>query len=288
MNRSLKLACLLQVVMVCLLSGSELRAAVKPQWVLKGEELMNRKRISDNYVFKVFHTFDADLSKLRDEKFVPLLDYVKESYGAEPLSMRLDSLVNAGQPVTYRISFRDASGDASVYARRADVYTSFEDYATNEFGYEYYQLYAVTGKNALPEFDDFSKVESNNLKATAFSLIPGAGQFYKGDNFKGYCIVGVEVVSAICAVACHSNAMYAKKQADSGVDPVDSWRSKQRGWREFRNIAIGAFGVTYLYGLIDAALDDGMSRVIVKQPEGQQLVLSPSSTGAGLALTYRF
>lgn len=288
MCKYLRIACLLPLVAACLLSSPVLSAKVKPQWVLNGEEQMNRKRISDNYVFKVFHTFSPDLSQLKDERFEPLMDYVRETYGAERLSMRLDSLEVAGSPVTYRVSFRDASGDASVYARLADVYTSFEDFVDNEYGYEYYQLYAVTGRNGLPEFDDFRKVESNNLKATAMSLIPGMGQLYKGDKLKGYCILGVEVASVACGILCQNRMLYSKEQADNGVPAVDSWRSKQRGWREFRNIAIGTFGVTYLFNLFDAAVDDGMSRVLVSKPEGQQLTVSPSSMGAGVALTYRF
>ena len=130
---------LLLLVAACMLSSLDLSAKVKPQWVLNGEEQMNRKRISDNYVFKVFHTFSPDLGQLKDERFEPLMDYVRETYGAERLSMRLDSVTVAGSPVTYRVSFRDSSGDASVYARLADSYTSFEDFVDNEYGYEFYQ-----------------------------------------------------------------------------------------------------------------------------------------------------
>lgn len=287
MSKYLRTALLL-LVAACMLSSLDLSAKVKPQWVLNGEEQMNRKRISDNYVFKVFHTFSPDLGQLKDERFEPLMDYVRETYGAERLSMRLDSVTVAGSPVTYRVSFRDSSGDASVYARLADSYTSFEDFVDNEYGYEFYQLYAVTGRNGLPEFDDFRKVESNNLKATAMSLIPGMGQLYKGDKLKGYSILGVELASVACGVLCQNRMLYCKDQADKGMSATDSWRSKQRGWREFRNIAIGTFGVTYLFNLFDAAADDGMSRVLVSKPEGQQLTVSPSSVGAGVALTYRF
>ena len=270
MSKYLRTALLL-LVAACMLSSLDLSAKVKPQWVLNGEEQMNRKRISDNYVFKVFHTFSPDLGQLKDERFEPLMDYVRETYGAERLSMRLDSVTVAGSPVTYRVSFRDSSGDASVYARLA-----------------FYQLYAVTGRNGPPEFDDFRKVESNNLKATAMSLIPGMGQLYKGDKLKGYSILGVELASVACGVLCQNRMLYCKDQADKGMSATDSWRSKQRGWREFRNIAIGTFGVTYLFNLFDAAADDGMSRVLVSKPEGQQLTVSPSSVGAGVALTYRF
>ena len=120
------------------------------------------------------------------------------------------------------------------------------------------------------------------------SLIPGMGQLYKGDKLKGYSILGVELASVACGVLCQNRMLYCKDQADKGMSATDSWRSKQRGWREFRNIAIGTFGVTYLFNLFDAAADDGMSRVLVSKPEGQQLTVSPSSVGAGVALTYRF
>ena len=288
MFKSIRFACLLLSVTACFLACQDMCAKVKPQWVLNGEAQMNRKRFSDNYVFKVFHTFSPDLSKLEDEKLEPLMEYLRENYGADPLSMKAEAVSMAGAPETYRISFRDQSGDATVFARLVDVYTSFEDYSDNDYGYEYYQLYAVTGRGGLPEFDDFKKVESNNTKAAVLSLIPGAGQLYKGDRLKGFSIIGIEAVSAACAIGCQKKMLYARDQAEHADSAVDSWRSKERGWRGFRNIAVGTFAATYLFGIVDAAVDDGMSRVLVSRPAGQQLTVSPSSAGAGVALTYRF
>ena len=64
------------LAVVWLLPAPDAFAGVKPEWVQKGEEAMNRKRTNDSYVFKAFHQADADYNRLMDERFDPLIHYV--------------------------------------------------------------------------------------------------------------------------------------------------------------------------------------------------------------------
>ena len=104
----IKLAGLLTVAAVCLFSAPEALAGIHPEWVRKGEAKMNKSRVSDNYEFKVFHTWSGDYNLLWEERFVPLMDYLGECYGTDRSKMQLDSL--ATNPVTYRLRFRDGTG----------------------------------------------------------------------------------------------------------------------------------------------------------------------------------
>ena len=289
MSKILKAAAMLFVVLCCFVSAPGASAAVKPQWVRQGEDVMNRKRIGQDYKFKVFHTFDADLTFLKERRFDPLKTYVRETYGADPMTMTLDSLENVETgEVTYRVMFKDAGGDGVVYARKVDEYCYFDDFESNEFGFEYYQLYAVSEKNILPTFDKFVIRENSNPTATALSIIPGVGQIYKGDNLKGFGIIASELALATGAVFSHYRYLACKDNADNGVPRPDSWRSKATGWKISRNIGVGAFTGVWIYNILDAALLPGGSRVLVKNPEGQQITIAPSSSSAGIALTYRF
>ena len=291
MKKLLKLACLAAMAAACLLSAPEAsaRSHVKPQWVRRGEQMMNRKRISKNYEFKVFHTSDPDLGKLQEERFDPLLTYVRERYGANPLSVRLDSLVStAGAPSVYRITFADGGSESVVYARKVAEYVSFDDYVDNEYGFEYDQLYAVSEKNVLPTFDTFEVQECDNLKATLYSLFPGGGQFYKGANLKGAAILGSEILFGAGAIVCQHKKNVYHNNAVNGVFNVDSWESKSISCRDMRNVNLGLMAVAYLFGLYDAMVSEGSSRVAVRAPKGGELTFSPASTGAGVALVYRF
>ena len=289
MSKILKAAAMLALVLCCFVSGPGASAAVKPQWVRQGEDVMNRKRIGQDYQFKVFHTFDADLTFLKESRFDPLKTYVRETYGADANTMVLDSLENVDNgEVTYRVMFKDAEGDGVVYARKVDEYCYFDDFESNEFGFEYYQLYAVSDKNIHPTFDNFVIRDNSNATATALSIIPGVGQIYKGDKLKGFGILASELALTTGAVFSHYRYLACKENADNGVPHADSWRSKATGWKISRNIGIGAFAGVWIYNILDAAVLPGGSRVIVKKPEGQQITIEPSTSSAGIALTYRF
>ncbi len=289
MNKLSKLAGLLTIAAACFLSAPDVLAGIKPSWVRQGEEMMNRKRVSDNYVFKVFQTWDGDYQNLWENRFEPLLNYLSERYDANPALMQLDSLASTpGAPTTYRIRFRDAQGEGTVYAQRAAVYSSFEDFTDNAFEFNYYQLYAITERGGAPVFDTFREEETSNGRAVLFSLLPGGGQFYKGDNQKGGMILGSEVLLAASALVCQYQTSYDKRQLKDGVTEPESWESKRDGWKGMRNLSLIAMAGVYLFNLIDAGTAEGSSNVIVSRPEGPQLSIEPSSTTAGMALVFRF
>ena len=287
MNKMIKLAGLLTVAAVCLFSAPEALAGIHPEWVRKGEAKMNKSRVSDNYEFKVFHTWSGDYNLLWEERFVPLMDYLGECYGTDRSKMQLDSL--ATNPVTYRIRFRDANGDAVVYAQRPAVYSAFEDFSDSDYEFNYYQLYAVTGRNGEPVFDRFTEEPTSNLNATLMSIVPGLGQFYKGDNDKGKIILGSEVLMAASAIVCQFQDSYNKNRlSEKDLEERPSWESKELGWRGFRNLSLIGMAAMYVYNLIDAAAAKGGSRVTVSGAPSPQFSIEPSPSTNGVAFVYRF
>lgn len=254
------------LVVVWLLPVPDALAGVKPEWVQKGEEAMNRKRTNDSYVFKVFHQADADYNRLMDGRFDPLIRYVALRYHAESSSIQLDSLVaGEGLPVTYRIVFQDAEGEGVVLAQRVDSYLIFEDFNDQEFRWDFYQLYAVSEKNQDVVFDHFQTEESNKVLATAIDVLPGAGQLYKGDTRKGLVIMGSEVALGAAAVVFHMKSREFQKRANAGEWPVDSWQSKADGYKIVRNISLGAMAGVWLFSLFDIVVAEGATRLTVEE-----------------------
>lgn len=267
------------LAVVWLLPAPDAFAGVKPEWVQKGEEAMNRKRTNDSYVFKAFHQADADYNRLMDGRFDPLIHYVASRYHAERGSVQLDSLVSgAGVPVTYRIAFRDAEGEAVVLARRVDSYLTFEDINDQEFLWEHDQLFAVSDKNRDVVFDSFGIESANNGLAALMSVVPGVGQLYKGNTAKGLVIFGSEVALGAAAAVFQLKANGYQKRADAGEFPADSWQSKADGYKLVRNISLGAMAGIWLFGIFDAVVGDGASRLKVE----------PATGSAGVGMVYSF
>ncbi len=263
----------------------------KPLWIQKGEKPLNKDRFNESYYFKVFNTYGMDVNKLKEERFQPLLTYVRERYGADYEQMKLDSLcLNSDTLTTYRIAFTDTLGSGVVYARKVDEHFAFEDYVDNTFQFEYYQLYAISERDSVPVFDDFELTRTYNQKALALSLIPGMGQIYKGQKAKGYVILGTEAVLVTSTIAFQIEKRYCRRKAKEYPEVGDSWKSKERSWRQMRNLCIGLAGGLYVYNLIDAAISKGSRHVNVKKPKDRQLLITPSASpeGAGLTFTYNF
>lgn len=264
----------------------------KPLWVQKGEKALNKQRTNETYYFKSFNTYGMDEVSLNQSRFAPLLTHVRERYQADFKEMRLDSVQKDSlAPVTYRITFPENGRTATVYARLVDQYSAFEDYVSNTYQFEYYQLYAISEKDTIPTFDEYKLTRTYNAEAVALSLIPGMGQIYKGQKGKGYVILGGEAFFVSSAIAFHFKKRKCDRKMDEEPGVRDSWRSKSKGWRQMRNMCIGLAGGLYIYNLLDAAIAKGSRRVIVNKPDAQkQFSLSPMATpdGAGLAFVLQF
>ena len=268
------LAILLVVASVC--AG----AAPLPEWARKGEAYMNRKRTNTSYAFKVFKSEDAYLSRLQENRFLPLLAYLGDKYGVAPEKMALDSLSNGfGAPATYRISFPENGRQATVLAQRVDVLDPV---------FEYYQLYAVSEKDVTPVFDTFERGERSKGTAALMNIIPGAGQLYKGHTFKGYTILGSEIALGVTAITQQVKANYYDKMAATATVGADSYRNDAIGRRRIRNAALIAMGGIWAYSIFDALVAESMPNISVSAPSGAQLTVAPASTSAGIALVYRF
>ena len=261
-------------------------AEIKPQWVLKGEDQLNRLRKTDTYEFKVFHTFDPDLTKLRDTRFRPLLKYVGETYGVNPLALQIDSIpAFDGNRTTYRVMLEQGAKTA-VYAQLVDEYQSFEDYVDNEYGFEFYQLYAVTPLTNDPAFDDYEIERTDNLTAGLLSIIPSAGQFYKGANARAWTVLGGEVLFGAGAIIYQFKKVAADANVANGIPNVDSWKSKSVSYQGARNFCFGAMAGIYAYSIIDAIFAKGTSRLKVYESKEQNFNFGPTQNGIGL--TYNF
>lgn len=287
MMKQLTMSGILTLLLLLGCSGSAF-SATRPEWVLKGESFMNRKRTNTSYEFKVFKTEDAFLTRLQGGRFTPLLAYLGEREGIDPVSMSLDSLSNgAGEPYTYRIVFPDNGKESMVLAQRIDVF-SIPDYNTvNDPIFEYYQLYAVSETNAEVAFDEYTRTQKSKAVAGLLSIVPGAGQLYMGNRVKGYSLLGSEVALGALALSSHLNARRFHNLKETSPH-ADSFASKERSMRLLRNASLGVMAGIWAFGLYDALTSEPMSTISVTEKEAATLTIAPSPSGAGLALVLRF
>lgn len=276
------------VVLLLLSSLGVAMSATRPEWVWKNETYLNRKRTNTSYEFKVFKTEDNSKTRLHEGRFYPLLKYIGETCGADPATMVLDSLYSdPGAPCTYRISFPENGGQASVLAQLVDVYEDVDYNVGNDPFFELYQLYAISGKDAPVTFDDFKSGERSKGTAALLNVVaPGAGQLYKGQTFKGAVLLGSEIALGAAAITFHCNSRYFRSHKDLGVHDADSFHSKEIGQRRLRNFTLGAMAGIWAFGIYDALAKESTPCVVVSASDGRTLSVAPAS--GGVAFVYRF
>lgn len=294
------------------------QAQDKPRWAIRGIGGLNGDRTNKTYKFVKFETFGGDLAQLRNEATQPLVEYLAKTHGLNADDATVKTLSSSTTEVTlpndpdgsmkvqheYTVTFKGADGapDVSYNAMLVDEYASFDENVDMTYDYTLYQLFAVgTEADTQPIYDDYSFTRSYNAKAGLMSLVPGMGQFYKGQPTKGWCILGAEAFFAgmgvFMEIQRHKYSEDAKKcLTNPGHGNYDSYVSKTESWEKFRNGAIGCFAAVYIYNLCDAFFSKGPRQVVVKKASGNTalsfgptMVYDPSSLVApAVGLTYTF
>ena len=287
---SIRIITMLLVAVACMTASAQ----TKPRWVQKRVKAMNNERSNNSYGFYTFATFGADINQLETERFKPLMEYVSKEYGTDIGGIKFDSLgSDSCSRTTYRLSFLTQDGKVSeVFAQLVDDWSRYED-NVDSWGFELHQLYAVSERNVQPQFDNFRLTDNYGAKPLFLSIIPGLGQIYKGQNVKGYAILGAEAlllaggIYSVTEVGRYNRL--AKK--DSGV--YNSYQSNATTYRQIRNACFIAGGTLYIYNLIDAAISKGKRRVVVERQNntGAEFAFSPVISecgGIGVGMSVKF
>lgn len=146
-----------------------------------------------------------------------------------------------------------------------------------------------------PVFDNVYLTDKYGFTPVVFSLIPGAGQMYKGSYLKGGCILGSEILCAAGIILCESQRTDYKNKVKEQPRFAKTYNTKANNWAIGRNLCIGMAGAIYIYNLIDAAISSGARRIKIKQSGKATFSYKPflilddmNKSGAGINLTYNF
>ena len=127
----------------------------------------------------------------------------------------------------------------------------------------YYALYQVA--DAGRDFVPFHITDRYGATPVFLSLIPGVGQFYKGDALKGSLFLGGCALGGAGVVFLESQrkACISQQQQTHDVNLLKQYSADERNYSIARNIVIGITAALYLYNLIDAGAAPGARRLVV-------------------------
>lgn len=263
------------------------RKGGRPEWLTKGVETLNAKRSNETYRFVTVHASSADLKALQADRMNTLSTYIGQTYkiqGTEKskiVSARSDN--HEALVETYEMEYKTDVSSEKFYARLVDEYWEFHNGL-----YEYHALFAVSEKGQMPIFDEFSVISPNGAAPALMSIVPGVGQFYKGQKVKGLILFGAEAASVIGALYCENQRSSNVKKMSTYPRQVKEYSDKANDWKIRRNIMWGIAGAVWVYNMIDAIAVKGTPKVIIKPTKQSTMAFAPMATPnyAGITLTY--
>ena len=139
-------------------------------------------------------------------------------------------------------------------------------------------LYTVADQNMYGgSYYDRISTTSRYGAAGFASVIPGAGQFLKGDVAKGVSFLVADVACAAGIILCESTrAAYAAKVKQQPQYALQ-YSTRANNWATGRNICLGVTAGIWVWNVIDAFAAKGARRVIVK-PQRGYFSMTPTST----------
>ena len=139
-------------------------------------------------------------------------------------------------------------------------------------------LYTVADQNMYGgSYYDRISTTSRYGAAGFASVIPGAGQFLKGDVAKGVSFLVADVACAAGIILCESTrAAYAAKVKQQPQYALQ-YSTRANNWATGRNICLGVTAGIWVWNIIDAFAAKGARRVIVK-PQRGYFSMTPTST----------
>ena len=218
----------------------------------------------------------APLSPRNDVEFVPVSvrstdDLALNAKALGALADRLPSTWNVSQ----HVSAEDNDADTSIQTGKITVNADGEkknlncalvdEYRIVKNGIIYYDaLYQVTRGEGVPFLETYL-TNKYGAKGCLLSIVPGLGQFSKGDPLKGGLFLGGCAAGAVGVVITESQrqAYISQMSQTHDANILRQLDARQKNMGIARNVCIGATAAIYLWNLIDAAVAPGARRVVI-------------------------
>lgn len=156
----------------------------------------------------------------------------------------------------------DISGkDVQLYIKDIDEYWAY----TKDGNVQLTKLYA---KSISEKFSGFKNLEVTTKYGAKglwrSAIIPGWGQFHKGDNLKGTLFLGGTAACAVGIIITEAQRSdYNRRLTQThDINQIKNYQTKRDNAATARNVCIGAAGALYVYNLIDAMVAPGARRIV--------------------------
>ena len=269
---------------------------LRPQWMTK--QLPNPK--SAGYIFVKTEGTGSSLAAARQACLVELGSYLEIERGLEINSQFQQQ---SSMTTTQHYNERKGTGPQKAYdfsetknynmevienGRKINMQCrTIDEYWVQKGGvYFVTTLYTVADQNMYGgSYHDDISTTTHYSGAGLLSIIPGAGQMYKGDFVKGASFLVAFLACEGGLILCASTSAAYNAKAIQQPQYAQQYSSRTNNWATGGNICLGIAGGIWLWNIIDAFAAKGARKVIVK-PQRGYLSIQPTSTINPITNTY--
>lgn len=240
-----------------------------PRWVKHTPKSEN-----PNLVYRVVQVYVDRLSDMHSKSIEELTNYVPQTWNVDRFAGW-----QVGKEGSNEIQVRVEGTVANMpmHCKEIDSYW-VREYMGGTIKYRCYVLYQVVRPGEYAT--EFTRLtDKYGFGAVALSIIPGAGQMYKGSYLKGGLIMGSSILCAGGIVLCESNKSIYQGFANKEHNATKklNYQTKANNWATGSYICIGALAGLWIYNIIDAAVASGARRMVVdKTFKGYSWEMTPT------------
>ncbi len=276
---------------LAVVAGMYAIAAPKPRWVSRGEGHLNAQRTNHSYYFAIVRSDGADLDALRQHRVERLAERIGQTNNLRSTATTEMTNTQTGETALTAVQFRIVfTGEASTpvfHAQQVDDYWEFRAGT-----YTYYALFAVSDQGEAAVFDRFDVTRSYGVLPAVMSVVPGAGQLYKGSKAKGIGMLAGAAVGVGAIVYCENERSSYVAKMHEQPRHATTYKTRADNFETARNVAIGVTGALMVWSVVDAAVAPGATQIRVRRDEQLRVsptaMLTPSGATAGISFRLTF
>lgn len=252
-------------------AGDMLRKSDKltPRWVKHTPKSEN-----PNMAYRVVQVYVDNLNDMHQESLKELANYLPQSWSVDRFA-EWQVKGNGSNEIHVVMS-----GSAIEVPMKCQEVDSYWEYVSMGYinKYRCYVLYQVVRPGASAV--EFTRLtDKYGFGAVALSIIPGAGQMYKGSYLKGGLIMGSAVLCVGGIILCETNKAGYKSLEDKehNASKKTSYHNQANNWGTGSYICIGALAGLWIYNLIDAGVAPGARRMVIDNKfRGYSINIAPT------------
>ncbi len=201
-------------------------------------------------------------------------------------AMRIGQPFNSGEINAALQSGKGYNVIASQYNIPINKVCEYSENQSNE--YKVYILCQVAAAgNIMVQWSDFNQCDRQGIDGMAVlksALLPGLGQFHKGQNAKGVSFLVGEVV-AVCGIVVGQSMRHSyvnKMNNTNNANLKKTYAERANAFTTVRNISIGAATAVYVWNVLDAIISKSNHQYL---SYGKPVNLTPVATDEIVALS---